>query len=349
MAIAKQQELQVVENRVEEVASDFSDAAEVRNASAGSQRFVRLFDYLFVLRPTLFFPVWTVFAAGFFMARRGGSVAAAQSLSSGTGWVFIIAASLTALMGSVFVLNQIVDIHTDRVNNKLFLIANGYIRRRIAYLEAGLLCLLALGLAFGYSGAMGGLFVAILWVTGIFYSLPPFLWKDRPVAGLVANMLGAMLIFAAGWAVVSTGLKGAWLHSLPYALAVGAVYLFTTIPDKAGDERFKKLTFAVKYGDRCAIYWGTGFEVAALVTAVALHDPIILYPALLSAPFFLRAAWFRREKEVVQAIKFPILLLALAICVYWPFYLLVLLGTFYLSKWYYRRRFGLRYPSLNSD
>jgi hypothetical protein len=90
-------------------------------------------------------------------------------------------------------------------------------------------------------------------------------------------------------------------------------------------------------------------EVAAAASAYSLDDPVIFYPALVSAPFFLLAAIRQRHGDVARAIKLPILFLALAICFEVWQYLLVLAFVFFFSKWYYRRRFGLSYPSLRVE
>jgi hypothetical protein len=128
--------------------------------------------------------------------------------------------------------------------------------------------------------------------------------------------------------------------------AVAAVYLYTTLLDLDGDAGTQKMTFGVRYGFAVTSLAGCTLELGALISAWWLKDFVIFYPALIAAPFFVWAAIKQRLNEVSRAIKLPILFLALAICVKVWQYLFLLAFVFYFSKWYYRRRFGLNYPSL---
>ena len=317
-------------------------------AGSWGGRIVQLFDYVFILRPTLFFPVWIVFGAGYFTFQpRGVEMALGEHDTIAGLW--LVGALLTLLMGSAYILNQIIDIPIDRENNKLFLIADGHVPLRHAYIEMVVVALVALAGAFLVRLELGMLFVVIFLVTGILYSVPPFVWKDRPLAGLAANFLGAELIYVCGaWAGGAVEIRP-FFYAIPCALAVAAVYLLTTIQDRKGDAVHRKMTFAVKYGIAATAAMAAVLEFMALGFAWLWHDPIMFYPALLSAPFFLIAAWKRDERAAVRAIKFPILLLALTVSLYWVSLLLLLGITYYLAKMYYYMRFGLRYPSLNPE
>jgi 1,4-dihydroxy-2-naphthoate octaprenyltransferase len=309
-------------------------------------RIVKLCDYIFVLRPTLFFPVWTVYAAGYFAFHQFSAAGQNGAVPTIDFSALSLLGILTLLMGGVFILNQICDVATDARNHKLFLIAQRHISPRAAWAEMILLCAFTMIAGFFYGTAIGGLLVAIFLLTGIFYSVAPLQWKDRPLLGLLGNTLGALLIFMAGWWSVQIEWRLPILHAVPYMLAVGAVYLYTTLLDVDGDAGTHKMTFGVCYGRRATIIAGGVLELGALVSAWWLRDPIMLYPALGAAPFFLWAVISQRLSEVSRAIKLPILFLALAICVKVWQYLLLLGFVFFFSRWYYRRRFGLKYPSL---
>ena len=312
-------------------------------------RIVKVFDYVFVLRPTLFFPVWTVYAAGYFAYHRFAPVGM-NGATRGMAWDSIaLLGCLTLLMGSAYILNQICDRETDARNHKLFLIAQQHVSLPVAWGEMIALAALGLCAAYWHSAEMAALFAVIFLFTGIFYSVAPFQWKDHPFLGLLANAGGAVLIFTAGWWSVETETVRALRHALPYALAVAAVYLYTTLLDVEGDAETNKRTFGVKYGWRATIFAGAALEWLAAMAAVWVEDPVILYPALIAAPFFLRATLKQRRGDVARAIKLPILFLALAIC--WKVwqYVLVLAFVFFFSKWYYLRRFGLKYPSLRAE
>ena len=312
-------------------------------------RFVKLLDYVFVLRPTLFFPVWTVYAAGYFAYHRFAP-AGMNGATAGMAWDSVwLLGFLTLLMGSAFILNQICDVETDARNHKLFLIAQRHVPLPAAWGEMIVLALAGVLAAYAHSVQMAALFAVIFLCTGILYSVAPFQWKDHPFLGLFANAAGAVLIFTAGWWSMETDSLLALRHALPYALAVAAVYLYTTLLDVEGDAETSKLTFGVKYGWRATVLSGAVLEWLAIGAAFWVQDPVILFPAVLAAPFFLWAAIKPRRCQVARAIKLPILFLALAICLKVWQYVLVLAFVFFFSKWYYQQRFGLKYPSLRAE
>jgi 1,4-dihydroxy-2-naphthoate octaprenyltransferase len=209
-----------------------------------------------------------------------------------------------------------------------------------------LLSAFAIAAGFFYENAIGALLVAVFLLTGIFYNVAPFAWKGRPWLGLISNALGALLIFTAGWWSQKIEWQLPAQHALPYMFAVAAVYLYTTLLDLDGDAESNKLTFGVRYGFSATTIVGCMLELGALLSAWWLKDFVIFFPALIAAPFFTRAAIKQNLSEVSRAIKLPILFLALAICLkIWQYFLLIAV-VFYFSKWYYRRRFGLNYPSL---
>ena len=321
-------------------------------------------DYFFVLRPTLFYPVWTVFLAGFFVQNKYG-VAANNSAAShhflGTnGIAFIwVGLFLTMLMGAVFILNQIMDRKTDNKNQKLFLIAHGYLTHKSAFIESAALIAIAVIFAFIFSIKMGFLFLGILILTGWLYSFEPFKLKDRPLFGLVANGLGALLIFFGGWMIRGVLTQESIIYSIPYVCSVAAVYLLTTLPDVEGDASTQKQTFGVKFGFKTTVYFALFFEVVALVLSFFSKDELMFYPALFSLPFFIWASITLKMIEVQRAVKYSILLLTFTICVKWITiysnaafsfkyaYFFLLMGVYFLSKIYYKVRFGLTYPSLS--
>ncbi|RMF58523.1 MAG: hypothetical protein D6743_17580 [Calditrichaeota bacterium] len=323
------------------------------------KRILKLFDYIFVLRPTLFFPVWTVFLAGFYTESKVDAAVVADAaatnghLSPQPDFIWV-GTFLTLLMGAVFILNQIMDRHTDDKNRKLFLIAQGHLTPKAAFIESVILIAAALGFAFVFSVQMGTLFLAILLLTGYLYSFSPFSFKDRPLLGLLANALGALLIFAAGWLVYGRPAETVLLHSVPYVCAVASVYLCTTLLDVQGDAASQKITFGVKYGMKTTIYVALLLETISMVSAYFLNDEIIFYPAFFSFPFFVWAGFRLRLKDVMRAIKYPILLLAFTVGIKWSLiygrydFFLLLLGVYAASKLYYKLRFGINYPNLST-
>ena len=131
------------------------------------------------------------------------------------------------------------------------------------------------------------------------------------------------------------------------------------MPDVEGDAATQKLTFGVKFGFKTTVHFALTFEVVALVLAYLSKDELIFYPALFSLPFFIWASITLKMTEVLRAVKYSILLLTFTICIKWIIayshtafsfkyaYFFLLMGVYFLSKIYYKIRFGLTYPSLS--
>jgi 4-hydroxybenzoate polyprenyltransferase len=305
---------------------------------------VELLDYFFLLRPTLFFPVWTYFLAG----QHGGA-----QLGTGTAEFFHavpsvwILSAVTLLMGSVFILNQIQDVETDRMNGKQFLLVSGVISGRNAMIEAVVLCLLGLGLAFWTDLLLGIGFLTLFLLGGILYNYPPAIWKNHPILGMAVNVVGGMLIFDAGW-VAGGGDQAIPPQVIAYGLGATAVFLNTTLPDMKGDAKTGKITFGVRYGIGKTAVWALAFESFTVVLSWALREWYLFVPSALVLPLFVYAAARRRLSDTVRATKFSVLALAGSVCIQFPFYLALIFGVFFLSRWYYKKRFRFDYPNFKT-
>jgi 4-hydroxybenzoate polyprenyltransferase len=300
----------------------------------------------------LFFPIWTVLLSGIVHPQNTLPWQFLQNWKTmqtnlaypGFCWGFI---SVTMLMASVFIINQFTDTQSDRANNKLFILADGLVSQRAATFEILMLLILALIFALLSSATFIVLSVMLFLVTGVGYSLPPFLWKDRPILGLSVNLVGGLLTFLIGWQIVSELSSAAFGSAIPYLFAVGAVYFLTTIPDRAGDALVGKLTFAVKFGERITIRAALLFEVACIIAALYLRDYLILIPALGVLPFFIRLLFRNDISRIILAARLAILLLSISVVIHFPAYAILMLAVFLLSKWYYQKRFQLNYPGLS--
>jgi len=295
----------------------------------------KLLDYFFSIRPVLFMPVWTV-------ALLGAGQAAGHRISGSIGGSLLFATA--CLFGAVYLVNQIFDRESDRINNKGFFLTRDIISVQEAVVLAAGLNLAALAVSLLISGYAFVLFVAIV-ILGVVYSAPPFRLKDRAWAALFANMLAhgsIVYLVGAGW---NENLE--WKHlvkSLPYFFAVGAIYLNTTLPDVKGDGQVGKKTVAVVYGERFAQAAGLVFVLAAIGIAVYTRDFDFLLPAILALPLFALAVDRKSVKYSVWATKAALVLLSLAAALYFWWYVLILAAGFLAARIYYKRRFGMVYP-----
>lgn len=297
--------------------------------------FKKLLDYFFATRPVLFMPVWTV-------ALLGAGQAAGHRISSETAGSLFFATG--CLFGAVYLVNQIFDRESDRINNKGFFLSRGMVSVPEAAVLAVGLNLAALAVSLLISGYAFVLFISIV-ILGIVYSAPPFRLKDRAWPALAANMLAhgtIVYLIGAGW---NENLEWrGWLHSLPYFFAVGAIYLNTTLPDVEGDKRAGKNTVAVVFGGRFAQGMALVFVLIAIGTAVLTRDLDFLLPAVLSLPLFALALDRKSTRFSMWATKAALGLLSLAAALYFWWYVLILAAGFAAVRVYYKRRFGMVYP-----
>jgi len=307
---------------------------------------IEIFDYLFLLRPTLFYPVWTFFLAGY----EGGI----QSGNEESMFVFIpsikllwVIAGMTALMGSIFTLNQIQDRETDRANSKLFLLANGIVTIKNAYWEAFLLVGGGLIIGFLIDCWIGYGFLILFVLSGFCYNFAPIRWKDQPIMGIVTNGAGGLIIYCLGW-ITGGGEYVFPIRAIPYTLAGMAVFLNTTLPDMEGDKKTGKITFGVQYGIKRTAFWALVLEILTVGFALLFRDWLLFFPALFVLPLFILGAWKPILSAVMRATKFSVLALTMMVCLYLPWYLIPVFVVYFSSRWYYRKRFHFDYPSLKS-
>jgi 4-hydroxybenzoate polyprenyltransferase len=299
---------------------------------------IKHLDYLFIARPVLMPPVWTILLLG----HHRSSLSSASKNS--VGIVFLL---ISASIGAVYILNQIHDIDSDRINKKLFFLADGYISLKRAWLETVLLTSIGIIGALIISFPLGILFI-LGFLFGYLYSAPPSSLKNRHIWGLLSNALGhGSLTFLIGWSINSTLTLKALLFSAPYFLAVGAVYLNTTLPDIEGDGKVGKITLGAKLGIPLATGLSVIFVLSSLFLAWILKDLVFVLAGALSFPFFLYAALTKRMKQIILSSKMAVLFLTIAAAIFYPWYFILLTFGFLFTRVYYRSRFNMAYPTLS--
>ncbi len=321
----------------------------------------RPLDFVFLLRPALMVPMWVFVAQG---ARLPSAVSWGFEvrLVPGAGEVLALLA-MTGVLGGAYILNQIVDIESDRVNSKLFLLPRGIISRRAAILElavswtVGLLAALLLGPWFA------GLAAAALLIS-VTYSLRPIQAKARPGLDILWNALGfGCVATLCGLAVTRLGAgaeTGAWSIGaatvLPvaaanatwsvaaYATAVAGVTASTVIPDREGDERGQLRTTAVVLGDRMTSLLSVVLLAGATLLGVAARDPVAAGASGVACVAAVIAHRSGRREVRVRLNQVAVAAYALLAGVFSPYLLALVAAVTLGSRAYYRRRFGFAYP-----
>ena len=300
-------------------------------------------DYLFVLRPILLAPVWTMLLAGHYQGQRFLALSPERWRWPQEIWWIILLYS--CLMGAAYIVNQIFDVETDRLNRKLFLVAEGYVDRTAVWLEAGVLFAGSLVLGFRLFGPAVGLLMAGSGGLGLLYSVPPFKLKAKPALDMLANGFGyGMLAFATGWAAGGQYSDAVWLAAAPYALAVAAVYLNTTIPDLGSDRATGNVTTGVWLGTAATSWLALGLMALSLALALALADWMCAVAAGCALPLFLAAAASGKMKWVMLSYQAGALALVALVGFVFPILLGLLAATYLALRFYHKWRFGMDYP-----
>lgn len=316
----------------------------------------KLLDYIFLMRPMLIIPVWTISLLG---ARaslwrdRGVNPMTFDrfpfvNLTTSDLNLLIMLGLSTLLAGGVFILNQIYDVESDRINKKLFLIAEGHITTREAWIAYIFTTGVAIVGAFVLNWQLGCLFIAGAWF-GFQYSFPKFNLREHPYKSFRNNVVAhGTLAFLFGWVMyLNFNIEGI-IKSIPYFLAVAAVYLNTTLPDLPGDTATGKKTYGAQWGvaktQRSALYFLLGGLVFSIMTA----DYGFTITAVVCAPFFFWAALNPDSIAIsTLASKVSIIVLSIFAAIFFPVYAAILLFTIVLTKLYYSRRFNIEYPALS--
>jgi 4-hydroxybenzoate polyprenyltransferase len=303
-----------------------------------SEKKTSIFDYLFFLRPMLHPPVWTIVILGFYR-----SPVKPESISI-LLWLLLLSSGAA---GWAYIINQINDIESDRINRKLFFLPDGIISIRVAWI-IGIIILAATTIgAFSLKPVLGVLF-ALGISLGYFYSGPPLFGKNNPYLSTLFNGVAhGLLPFLAGF-VGAGGILGLGLiYAIPYFFAVIAVFIGTTLPDIRGDLLSNKITPGAAIGIRYSTVAMTLALMVSILTSLITYDMLFLIVANICLPFYIFAAFRPSEKNALLAIKLAILFLSLAACwKFWP-YLFILLGLWIATRMYYRYRFGMVYPKLS--
>ena len=302
---------------------------------------MKILDWIFAARPMLHLPIWSVYLV---------SLKYHNDLSHGHfDWSDLwVLAGLSLLASGAYYLNQVFDEDTDRINNKLGFLSRGMLTQRGLMLVYTITSLAGLIIGWFVASVTFGVFLQIF-LLGFLYSAPPFRLKDRAIWGLLANAWGVG--FLVSFSVMphiefhNSGLLG-WDNPYFFATAIGGIYVLTTIPDKVGDEIAGKRTLAVVIGETGAMVIGAVLLFFAAYLAFRDQFLILGGVSMVSGALPAFCVLAAQPRLLRLAIKLPILLLALLTGIFYPLYLVFILVVLLSTRLYYRRRFGVGYPSL---
>ncbi len=311
--------------------------------SRRSEALNKLVDIGFLARPSLLCASCTFFFAGVVVAT---GLSAPQQVVLMPLRILPNLALFMLIVASAFIINQIFDVESDSANRKTFILPSGLVTRgeSLAFLT------LVTGLAILFSFRAGGMQRYMVWgglVLGFAYSVPPVRLKGRPVADLLANVGGFGLIgFGLGWLAVAGPGAELVLRSIPYCLAMAAVFLNTCIPDESGDRVVGDRTSCVVFGRQAASRTALVLLVASVAVAGLVGDPLCALAAFASIPASVAIAVEPSSRNSVIGSQFAARLLFVLISIRSPMLALLGIVSYVGSRVYYGRRFGLKYPNL---
>ncbi len=302
---------------------------------------MKALDFFFAARPMLHLPVWSIYLVA--LKYRSGE--AGKTFTSDH---FLILVLFSLLAGGAYYLNQVYDIDSDRLNKKLGFLQENVLTPRELRVGFWLLSLSAIGGGVLVSFIVGAVCVQ-MFVLGYLYSAPPWRLKDRPLAGLFANAypFGFLIPLAASPRLQFAELgESDWLLSLYFFLAVAAIYLMTTIPDRAGDKAVGKRTLSVIWHPR-AVKLAAFFSTSgSFFLALKGNYPALMGLSLVAAIVIVVTIFSSSVKVELLAAKLPILLLTLLAGYFYPGYLLFIVVLLVASRVYYKKRWSVTYPKL---
>ncbi len=313
-----------------------------------SLRLIHFADYFYVLRPVLFFPAWTTMMAGY-LAVWNKTVPDPRHIEWINADLLWIGFSSALIMGAGFIINQLQDAETDRINVKLFFLAENLLSRRTALTESAFLLATGIMLAAFFSFELFFLYLAAVLFFMIGYNYPPFVWKNGVWGSLLANAGMGAFAFAFGWITMPLSLFDFVRDVMPYLFFNTAMYLLTTVPDMDGDRQSGKRTMSVAFGLKTTVMFSAVLYAGAVVSSFLGGDYNLLFPVLALLPFYAGLLIRPDRERTMRTIKFGLFFFSLMIGFYFPLYLLVILLFFIVTRWYYKKRFGILYPSFRSE
>lgn len=252
--------------------------------------------------------------------------------------------SLSLIFAGSYVINQIFDIESDRLNDKLHFLPNGMISVKTAVVFYIALNLIGLMLAY-YLGSTPFIMGLLVFILGLLYSLPKVRLKDSSIGGLLVNGIAYGLLIP-GMIRFDCNPELNGLLAIPYFLAIVTGYILTTIPDLAGDALTDKKTVAVILGPKLTLILAFLTSLATAVVSIYCSNYEMALVAVVTSGLILYLHYSYSDRLILFTCKFPILLLTILAGLHFPAYLGFLLLTIILTKLYYKKRFGIVYPRM---
>jgi chlorophyll synthase len=289
---------------------------------------MRVLDFFFALRPLVLVPAWSFFVLGW-------------AAAGGAPFPWLRFALLSLVLCGAYLVNQIVDLETDRINGKGFFLQRGIFTPRFYAWAATLFIAASCGIAFVLDASPRAIAVAA--ALGLAYSMPPLRLAARPGLDLAANAAGYGIV--APWIGAGDALPPARLLAAA-ALAVAAVFLHTTLLDLEGDRRTGKRTSGTVLGLRGARAGALLCSLAAVALAHGSAPQPQWIATCVLAPLTAAAMVLPHPSGSRLVCVAGTAAFALAAAFLQPIFGAAVVVLVLATRVYYRQRFALAYPAL---
>ncbi len=271
------------------------------------------------------------------------------------GRLFVSFILFFIMMGGTYILNQIVDRESDRINRKNFFISDGHISINSAVIQLIFQYLITITAVF-YLSLIGFFKGGILYflvfllsvIFGIMYSLPPIRLNAKPGLDMLANAIGyGLLNFSAGYLALGVFSNDIIKIAIPLTIIGLGGFGSTTIADIPGDKLDGKISIGVLIGERNTYILSIILFFIAAVTSLIINNPFTFIASVIPIPFQIWAMIKKGRRAALISMRVSNAPLVIISFLMFPIYFIGFIIIFLLTRIYYKKRFKLTYPSLS--
>ena len=186
-------------------------------------------------------------------------------------------------------------------------------------------------------------------ICGVLFTNKNLKFKQNIFLNFLFYMILALFLILSGITYSRSGMSIINLFAIsikyltPFLLLYGAVVLAVNILDQEGDRLSNRCTIPQNIGVRFTSIIAFLMCFLSFLIGLYIEEPLSVVCSISSVPFFLFLIFRGKEKDIVRAVHYPILLVNFYIFMIFPLLLYPVVITFYLSKYYYWHRFSLHY------
>lgn len=296
------------------------------------------------MRPVLFFPAWSTLLLAYVFERNIYS----WELLIFNYDLLVRLVSFAVVMGASFIINQIADLETDKKNKKLPILSSELVTEKEAWFFSILLLSLVLAFSYYYDVYIFMLNVIFFTITGVLYNLPPFSLKNKMILGALANYTMGILayLYACSKFEIIDSESFIILSMINFSL-----FILTTLPDIKGDKLTEKRTIGSVLGIKKSLIINLLLMIMLLVISrLYFYSVSIVYYLFICQLIFSIFLFVKEELEkIIFVIKLFLLIQALAVCLFFPDYFILVLLMYLGGRRYYQNFFNINYPHIKNE